>query len=304
MKIAIALAVFAGFAGPAAPALAAPAAGAPAITPTPTATAFAAPAAGPAHPAAAAAATTAPAVTAAPGGAAAPGVTPTTTGAAAPATGPVPVLVARYGFDGGAVGGHVADTSGRGPVLTIRAADQGVIRFEGAPQGGRYIAFPDICPTTTTVCPRALLEAPSDADLNPGARLFRWSARVHVLKTQVKGSANIVQKGVANTGSQWKMQIGATQGRAQCVVVGVGSPTAYLVRSAGTVADGLWHKILCQRSGSTLSVYIDGVVKGTTTIPATLSITNTLPMRIGGANFNARSDMYHGLLDDVYAELG
>jgi len=276
MKIAIALAVFAGFAGPAAPALAAPA-----VTPTPTATAFAA---------------GAPQTAAAPAAAVAAATTP--------APGAAPVLVARYSFDGGAAGGHVADTSGHGPALTIRAADQGVIRFVGAPEGGQYVAFPDICPTTTTTCPRGLLEATADADLNPGTRLFRWSARVHVLKTQIKGSANIVQKGVANTGSQWKMQIGATQGRAQCVVVGVGSPTGYLVRSAGTVADGLWHKILCQRSGTSLSVFVDGVLKGTATIPATLSISNSLPMRIGGANFNARSDMYHGLLDDVYAELG
>jgi len=272
----------------------------------PVAAATAAPAvtAAPAAPGGAAAAAAAAAAGAAPATSASPAANAQPAASAAPAAGPAPALVARYNFDGGAVGGHVADTSGRGTALTIRAADQGVIRFEGAPEGGRYIAFPDICPTSTTACPRALLEAPDDADLNPGTHYFRWSARVHVLKTQVKGSANIMQKGVATTGSQWKMQIGATQGRAQCVVVGVGSPTAYLVRSSGTVADGLWHKIFCERSGSTLSVYVDGVVKGTTTIPATLSISNTLPMRIGGANFNTHSAMYHGLLDDVYAELG
>jgi len=298
MKIAIALALFAGLAGPAAPALAAGAPGTPAVSPTPTATAFAA--GRPQTGAATAAAAPAPTGVAAPATAAT--AQPATS--ASPAAGPSSVvLVARYGFDGGADGGHVADTSGRGPVLTIRSADQGVIRFESAPEGGRYIAFPDLCPAAAT-CPRALLEAADDADLNPGTRLFHWSARVRVLKTQVKGSANIMQKGVATTGSQWKMQIGATQGRAQCVVVGVGSAKAYLARSAATVADGLWHKIFCERSGSTLSVYVDGVVKGTTAIPATLSISNTRPMRIGGANFNAHSDMYHGLLDDVYAELG
>ena len=225
--------------------------------------------------------------------------------AAAPAAAPAtPVLVARWDFNAGAVGGRITDTSGHGgPTLTARGADQGAPRYEGGPTGGKYVAFPDLCLPGAT-CPRALLEAPNVASLNPGTRMFRWSARVHVLKTQIKGSANIMQKGVAKNGSQWKMQIGATQGRAQCVAVGVGSPTAYLVRSAGTVADGLWHKILCQRYGNTLSVYVDDVVQGTTTIPATLSITNSLPMRVGGANFNAHSDMYHGLLDDVYAELG
>jgi hypothetical protein len=224
--------------------------------------------------------------------------------AAATAATAAPALVARWDFDAGAAGGQVADTSGRGPALTIRGSGNGVIQFEGGPAGGKYVAFPAVCATTATTCPQALFEAASDTDLNPGVRLFRWSARVHLTKAQVVGSANVMQKGVATTGSQWKMQIGATNGRAQCVVVGVGSPTAYIARSAKPVTDGLWHKILCQRVGPALSVLIDGIQAGTATIPATLSISNSMPLRIGGPNFNTRSDMYHGLLDDVYAELG
>ncbi|MFI5891301.1 LamG-like jellyroll fold domain-containing protein [Actinoplanes sp. NPDC051513] len=226
--------------------------------------------------------------------------------AAVPAAGTpaAPALVARWDFDAGPVGGRVTDTSGRGLALTIRGADQGVIQFEGGATGGKYVAFPAACPAAVTACPRGLLEAANNVNLNPGTRLFRWSARVHLTKAQVVGSANIMQKGVANTGSQWKMQVGATNGRAQCVAVGTGSPTAYIARSATPVTDGLWHKILCQRAGTSLAVYIDGVRSGQATIPSTLAITNTLPLRIGGPNFNTRSDMYHGLLDDVYAELG
>ncbi|MEV6846252.1 LamG-like jellyroll fold domain-containing protein [Actinoplanes sp. NPDC051411] len=211
-------------------------------------------------------------------------------------------LVARYTFDAGATNGQVPDSSGHGPALTVRTVDNGVLRFPGAATGGRYAAFPVVCPVTTP-CPRSLLEGASTADLNPGNRTFRWSARVLINKDQVKGSANIMQKGVAGTGSQWKMQIGATQGRAQCVIGGVGLTGGYLVRSATTVADGRWHKVLCQRSGTALSVYVDDVLKGTATVPATLSISNSLPIRIGGPNFK-NGDMYHGLLDDVYAELG
>lgn len=218
---------------------------------------------------------------------------------AAPAQAAAPVLVARYTFDGGAVGGRVADTSGRAPALTVRAADQGVVRFEGG-----HVAFPATCAAAATVCPRGLLEAANDADLNPGTRLFRWSARIQLTKAQLTGSSNVLQKGVATGGSQWKLQIGATHGRAQCVVTGVGSPTVYVARSAATVADGAWHKLLCQRSGSSLAVYVDGVQRGQATIPAGLAINNALPLRIGGPNFNARRDMYHGRLDDVYAELG
>ncbi|MFG1995383.1 LamG-like jellyroll fold domain-containing protein [Actinoplanes sp. NPDC048988] len=271
-----------------APAAAARSGAMPATTPAAAARSGAMPATTPAAPAAGAAGGAA-------GGAAA--VRPATTPAA-------PALVARYTFDAGAVNGRVADTSGRGPALTVRSVDQGVIRFDAGTPAGRYASFPGACATTATSCPRGLLEAPDDADLNPGTRMFRWSARIQLTKAQITGSANIMQKGVATTASQWKMQVGRTNGKAQCAVVGTGSATIYVARSAASVADGQWHKILCQRSGSTLSVYVDNVVRGTATIPSNLNISNPLPLRIGGPNFNTKTDMYHGRLDDVYAELG
>jgi hypothetical protein len=212
-------------------------------------------------------------------------------------------LVAHWDFNTGPVAGKIADTSGRGQPLVVRTADQGVVRFEG-PTGALYVGFPVACATGATTCPRGLLEGADDTDLNPGTRVFRWSSRLMVTKAQLQGSANVMQKGVAGTGSQWKMQIGATQGRAQCVVAGTGAPTKYIARSTNTVADGAWHKVLCERSGTVLAVYVDGVSRGQTTIPSTLSIGNTMPLRIGAPNFNNRTDMYHGYLDDVYAELG
>jgi hypothetical protein len=332
MKIAITLATVAGLLVPASPALAAPAAGpGHTDTPGPTAAAAARPGGAPTTPDGAAAPGAAPGQGAAPqaggagqadapqagavaqtggavaqtGGAVAQtgGAVALAGGAAQPDAEIVPALVARWDFNAGPVGGKVADTSGRAPALAVRAADQGVIRFEG-PTGGRYVAFPAACATGATVCPRGLLEAADDADLNPGTRLFRWSAKVQLTRAQLRGSANVMQKGVAGTGSLWKLQVGATQGRAQCVLAGAGSSTPYIARSTRSVADGAWHKVLCQRSGATLSVFVDGVAGGQTAIPSALSITNALPLRLGGPNFNTRSDMYHGNLDDVYAELG
>jgi hypothetical protein len=75
------------------------------------------------------------------------------------------------------------------------------------------------------------------------------------------------------------------------------------VRSTVPVTDGKWHKILCGRTGGALTVSVDGVNRGSLAIPATLSITNTLPLRIGGPNFTTTSDMFHGAVDDVYAVL-
>src|SRR5690242_7860288 len=109
-----------------------------------------------------------------------------TTAAAAPAAGPV--VVARYTFDAGASpAGRVAENSGRGLPLAVRAAGGGAVRFLAA-KTGRYAAFPARCAAGKT-CARALLEAASDADLNPGTRPFRWGASVSVTPAQVAGSS-------------------------------------------------------------------------------------------------------------------
>ncbi|AGL18699.1 LamG-like jellyroll fold domain-containing protein [Actinoplanes sp. N902-109] len=227
---------------------------------------------------------------------------------AAPAqqTATAPVTVARYTFDTGTVAGaRVADRSGRGPALTVRTVNRGRVNFNGT-TSDKYAAFPAVCAAKATTCPRALLEGTDDPDLDPGTKLFRWGATVRLTAAQVAGSSNVMQKGVYDTESQWKLQIGANQGKAQCVVIGQGSakPDIYLVRSTVGIANNIWHTVMCQRSGSTLSVYVDGKERGHIPIPATLSIGNAKPLRIGGPNFNTTSDMYHGLLDDVYARLG
>jgi hypothetical protein len=223
--------------------------------------------------------------------------------AATPAAAAGPVTVARYTFDGGVSAGKVAENSGRGVPLTVRSADRGTVRFPAA-AGGKYAGLPARCPQGAKVCARALLEGADDPDLDPGTRRFTWAASVRVSKAQLAGSANVVQKGVATTESQWKLQVGMKNGRAQCVVVGRGSPKAYVARSSAAVADGRWHKVRCQRSGASLSVYVDGALKGRAAVPAAMSILNDKPLRIGGPNFHTNSDMFHGDVDDVYAQLG
>ncbi|GAB1641215.1 LamG-like jellyroll fold domain-containing protein [Krasilnikovia sp. MM14-A1259] len=212
--------------------------------------------------------------------------------------------VMRYTFDAGPTAtGRIADLSGVAAPLVMRTVDGGVIRFLRTTTG-RYVGFPAPCARTATTCPRALFEAPDNANLDPGTNPFRWGATVYVKQWQVIGSSNVMQKGVSDTQSQWKLQVGANRGKAQCVVVGRGSSQAYVARSSVTVADGTWHRVLCRRAGASLVVYVDGVVRGQAAIPATLEIGNDMPVRIGGPNFNTTSDMYHGYLDDVIAVAG
>ncbi len=56
-----------------------------------------------------------------------------------------------------------------------------------------------------------------------------------------------MQKGNANDGgSQWKLWIDDTaEGTPSCVVVGKGSTVIYKAISDVTVADGMWHTLMC-----------------------------------------------------------
>ena len=213
------------------------------------------------------------------------------------------MLVARYTFDGSISAGRVIEMSGRGSAATIRSADHGVFTFNSL-KTGHFIGFPSKCQDHAPVCPRAILEAPNDADLNPGPRRFRWGASIRVLTSQLTDSSNVVQKGLDNTESQWKMQIGPNHGKVQCVVVGLGSTQSYVVRSQTSVADGNWHRAQCERNGTSLAVAVDGVIRGRVAIPADLAISNTRPLRIGGPNLSNVGDLYHGWLDEVFATLG
>lgn len=215
-----------------------------------------------------------------------------------------PVTVARYTFDKGFAGGSVAENTGRGMPLKVRAAAGGTIGVQVSKSGNRYLRFPPLCATASTSCKRALLQGGDDIDLDPGTRQFRYGATILIAKSQVSNSANVMQKGVVSTDSQWKMQIGATLGKAQCVVVGRGSAQAYIVRSTVSVADSKWHKVMCMRTSTGLYVFVDGTQRGRVSVPSTVSISNSLPLRIGGPNLNATSDMYNGYLDDAYVVLG
>lgn len=215
---------------------------------------------------------------------------------------PAAVTVAHYSFDGTAAASALNDQSGRGLPLRVRSADGGLVRF--VPHGtGRAVMLPARCAAPTGACPRAFLEGGDDADLDPGVRPFRYGATVLATAAQVGTGANIMQKGVATTASQWKLQIGR-QGAANCVLVGQGSTTRYVARSRVQVTDGRWHQVTCRRTGGTLLVIVDGVTRGTVAVPPAVNVGNTMPLRIGGRNLNARADQFGGAIDEVFAILG
>ena len=71
-----------------------------------------------------------------------------------------------------------------------------------------------------------------------------------------------------------------------------------------TAADGRWHSVQCHRIGTVLAVYVDGVARGSTTVPAKLSVTNDRPLSIGAKGAFDDNDQFDGALDNVWVQIG
>jgi hypothetical protein len=214
-------------------------------------------------------------------------------------TTPTSVVVAKYSFD--VRTGAIPDESGKGHTMTLVTSHGGVLKpvVHGT---GQAVAFPFKC--RGKICPHAVLQSPSSADLNPGVRSLAYGATVRLARSQTSKGQNVVQKGYSATSSQYKLQVDGTAGRPSCVLVDDKRPTIKLVRSSVTVADGGWHTVECRRAGEAFSILVDGVTRGALKIPATLSVTNTRPLSIGGKGAYRDNDQFQGAVDDVWVRIG
>ncbi len=210
-----------------------------------------------------------------------------------------PVTVARYDFDGRS--GALVDDSGHGHTMRLITSHGGTVRpvIHGA---GHGLQFPARC--TGAKCPRAVLQSPHSAELNPGRRPIAWGATVRLARSQTTSGQNVVQKGYSSTSSQYKLQIDGRAGRPSCVLVDVRNRAIKLVRSAVSVADGAWHTVQCRRYGARLGILVDGRTRGLIRIASTLAVANKHPLRIGGKGVYADNDQFRGALDDVFVRIG
>jgi hypothetical protein len=204
-------------------------------------------------------------------------------------------LALRYSFEP-AAGGPV-DESGLAHTLTTLSSHGGAVRpvSHGT---GQALEFPAKC--AGAGCPKVVLQAENSADLNPGQAPFRYGATVLLRPDQTSAGQNVLQKGYSAAGGQYKLQIDGRAGRPSCALVGTGRHRIHLARSAVTVADGAWHTVECRRDATTLTILVDGVPQGSTTIPADLAVSNTAPLRIGGKGAYRDNDQFQGSLDDVW----
>jgi hypothetical protein len=203
--------------------------------------------------------------------------------------------VLRYTFDQGGL----VDESGHGHTLVARAV-RGGATLAVAHGAGRALRFPSHCSGSGQKCPKVVLQTASTDELNPGTSPFHYGATVLLPKKETTSGQNVLQKGYSAAGGQYKLQIDGRGGRPSCVLVGTGRHGIHTARSSVSVADGVWHGIECQRAGALLTVMVDGVARGTTAIPSTLSVANAAPLSVGGKGAYSDNDQFQGTLDDLW----
>ncbi|MCM4079563.1 LamG domain-containing protein [Paractinoplanes hotanensis] len=227
------------------------------------------------------------------------GVTPRAE--SAPAGGPV----ASYNFDSTIADGTFDDGSGHGHLLRAVTRNGGKVAME--PHGsGQAITFPPRCSGAS--CPRLVLQAEATDDLNPQAQPLRYGASVRLASPPAGATGqdgqNILQKGYAAAGGQYKLQVDGVSGKPSCVLTGRTGEGSSIVRSRTSIADDEWHTVECRRTGPTLAIAVDDQVQATAAVPAALSIDSEQPFSLGGKGVGANNDQFHGALDDVWIHIG
>jgi Laminin G domain len=190
----------------------------------------------------------------------------------------------------------MVDSSGNGINGAIGAHVLTGVALTG---GGTGYRFPYLKPNTPPADPEHLVQVANRTALNPGSGDFAVEFRMRTTHS----FGNIVQKGQAGSkGGYFKFQ--QPSGKVSCLFRGsVGSSTA----SSGTVRvnDGNWHVVRCERTSSSVTMTVDGVVTGRNRNP-TGTIANTRPLTIAGKlncdQVDITCDYFSGDLDYLKIE--
>ncbi len=139
----------------------------------------------------------------------------------------------------------------------------------------------------------------------PGTKPFTYGLTLAATAAAVGSESNLLQKGVADAQGQWKLQIGGKKKLPSCVIAGAGKGAKrYIAKSTAGVLDNKYHTVTCQRTASQLIIWVDGQNRGAVAVPADVSISNNLPLRVGAQNLNAKQTAFGGVIDDVTITLG
>ena len=207
--------------------------------------------------------------------------------------------------ESGAAGSRVLDDSGYGSSGVVEVAYGGTLRVVEGVGGSRALRFPGPC--SSEPCPNGDVRIPDSAVLDPGSRDFEWGAHVKLSLSQTTRGANVLQKGLYHeSGGQWKLQVDGSPGRPSCLLSGRrydGALQRTIARSSVSIADGVWRQVTCRRTGGTLTVLVDGIVRGSTTA-ATVTTSSSAPVTVGAKAVRPEdNDQFFGAVDEVFMRL-
>jgi Laminin G domain len=166
----------------------------------------------------------------------------TSLGLAAPAE--ATAVVASWEF--APTGGVIQDQQAGNNDLTLSGQWTTVAENSSGPGGVLFEAAPAAAGSSVA----------NGAHFNPGTAAFALTVQLRATKDVTSGSPNVAQHGSFNDSGQIKMQLEAG-GRIGCRVKG--DRAAYLFyHPSASVNDNQWHTVTCSRSGTNLSVTVDG----------------------------------------------
>jgi hypothetical protein len=191
----------------------------------------------------------------------------------------------------------LVDSSGRGRHGSIGPDVELGAQYEGATAH----RFPTISPTAPPARPEHLNKVPHSTALNPDAADYAVTVRYRTTRS----FGNIAQKGQNGAkGGYWKFE--APAGIVKCLFEG-SSGQRRTAGSQTSLADGAWHTVRCERTPTSVTMYVDGVFRSRSSGP-TGTIANTWDLTIGGKGtcdqIKVTCDYFVGDIDYLRVEKG
>lgn len=164
--------------------------------------------------------------------------------------------------------------------------------------GATAYHFSWLKPNTPPAHPEHLVTIPDSANVDPGTGDYAITLRLR----WTHNFGNIIQKGQSGAvGGYFKWQ--APRGFVQCMFRGSAGQKG--VGSGRALNDGLWHVVRCERTATSVTMWVDGVRVARNTGP-TGTISNTWPLSIGGKvncdQIVVTCDYFPGEIDRVVIE--
>jgi Concanavalin A-like lectin/glucanases superfamily len=194
-------------------------------------------------------------------------------------------VVAQWNMEGS--GSTMSDSSGRGHTGTLHSV---TVRQPGTSgYGYGFTKHP------------AYVSVPTSSDFRPGTSNYKvsMSVKTGVVPSSSVGDYDLLRVGLGSTsGGSFKVEI-LSNGRAFCDFRGSSGEVS--VTGGPNVADNKWHRLSCTRSGSTVTLSVDGATYSRSGSTGSISNSSTLYI---GAKDGGGADQYNGILDSVVITKG